>query len=132
MLKRPDFYLVLNEAIVLRHPLKCWLLSRIRYAHGNDCFLANVSPPIPYRDLQERTVELKSIIIAARYEGKTIVNIKEWPVYVNIMKFISTFDPNVDTLSRGDLEIIALGKIYSSIRIARKEAQSFFDQSNSY
>ena len=129
-MEAPNFYLVANEAIILEYSLKCWILDRFKYGDRDDYFLVKVSPPIIYKNFQKTDIKLEQVVLVARYYGKTLAKIKKWPVYVNLMKSKMDLDTNIHRLVDSDLEIIALGKIYPSIKVASREAQKAFEQSN--
>lgn len=129
MAKCPDFYLVPCEAVPVVYPIKCWILKRFEHVGRNECILITLSPQILYYDSQRRILETEHVVISARYEGSTIIKDKELPIYVNIMKTKIDLKPNIDKLVDSELDIIAIGKLYSSKRRAWKETQKAFELS---
>jgi hypothetical protein len=124
----PDFYLIVNEAVPIVYPIKCWVLKKLEYKGRNDYFLVRVNPQILYYDSQERILETGQVILASRYKGKTIANIKEWPVYVNLIKLNKDLDINIYKIEEDNFEIVALGKIYPSVKMVWEEAKKVFKQ----
>ena len=128
---KPDFYLLPVEAIPVVYPLKCWVENKFEYEQ-RDFFLIKASPPLIYSDSQQKISETEQVVLAARYEGKTIEKIRKWPLIVNIMKLNKELDSSTHILTKDDVEIIALGEIYPSVRAVWKIARKIFEKNDIY
>ena len=84
-LKEPTFYLVPLESVPREYPSKCWILKNLECAKG-EYFLAKVSPPILRWESAEckRILEIEEVIITTRHLGKTIAEVQDDPIHVNI------------------------------------------------
>ena len=129
---KPDFYLLPDEAVPVVYPLKCWVENKFEHEQRNDFFLIKVIPSLIYSDSRQKISEIEQVVLAARYENKTIAKIRKWPLIVNIMKLNKELDSSTHILTKDDVEIIALGKIYPSVRAVWKIARKIFEKNDIY
>jgi hypothetical protein len=118
--RKPDFYMVSSEWKPLYEPRKCWVQCRFSYLQRNDLFLIKVKPNISYEDKKDGTTIFDEMVIASRHEGYTIDGIKEWPLYVHLIKLRKTIGSDVIKLSEDDIETIAWAELYPSLYLAKK------------
>ena len=126
-MSEPDFYLIANEAVPIVYPIKCWVLKKLECKERDDFFLVKVEPQVLYYDSQERILELRRVVLVARHEGKTMANIKEWPIYVNLMKLNRDLGPDTYKLENEDFTLIAIGEIYPSVKKVWQEVKKAFE-----
>jgi hypothetical protein len=128
VLKKPTFYLVPLESVPIVYPAKCWIQRKLECLKG-DYVLVKVSPPILRWESAEckRILEIEEVIITARYLGKTLADIQNGAVYVNIFKLKSPQKHMCYELINDDLELFALGVILTSEKMAWKETRRAFE-----
>ena len=131
MKTKPDFYLLPNEAIPVAYPLKCWVENKFE-REQRDVFLVKVIPALIYVDSQQNLSKIEQVVLAARYEGETIAKIRKWPLTVNVMKLNKELDSSAHLIVKDDVEIIALGKIHSSVGTVWQMARKFFEKNDFY
>jgi len=122
----PDYYLVLNEAIALEHPLACIVVDRLFYGNREGCFLVHLSPPLPWKESDGKLHLLGEVVLAGRYERRSLINIQEWPVYVNVMRLTKPREIGSKQLPYSSVEIVALGAVYASKDAAEAEAKNTY------
>ncbi len=129
----PDFYLVPNECVPVVYPIKCWIVGTLHYENKDDYFIVDVNPQVIFYDKNKDIIETEKVILTARYQNDHIKMVKERSIFVNILwKKNIHQDLNLSGLSYGDVEIIALGKIYPTANSAWEDVYKAFEQKGKY
>ena len=126
-MKDPDFYLVLNDAIVLERPIECRVRRAMTFYKNSDSLLVEVHPPINYDKDIKGIFQLQEIVLVARHEGTKLSEIGAGPVYVNVVEPMVNLTPETTIIKSSEGQIIALGAVYRNLAEAEKAAQRAFE-----
>ena len=127
-MKDPDFYLVLNDAIVLELPLECRVRRTLTFYQSSDSLLVEVHPPINYENGTKKVFKLREIVLVVRHKGVTLSEIETGPVYVNVVMPIVDLTPETTIMKTSEGQIIALGVVYRNMDEAEKAARKAFKE----
>lgn len=107
----PDFYLSSTEWSSLTSPKKCWCIRQLNYGDRDDLILVHLDPILIYQDKIEGEIQLNQVILAGRHAGYPIFPLKNWPIYVYIVKIRKSITPLTFSLEKMDIENLAWGEL---------------------
>ncbi len=125
MTKHPDFYLTTaGEYEPLAVPRACSQRARLHDELRDDYMLVDIEPPLPGQRFGLGRSDVTSLVISSRHRGQTLYPISEWPSHVYVARVVDNKSPPASALSKGQLELIAWGAVFKSLREASDYAAS--------
>ena len=125
MTKPPDFYLTTaGEYEPLSAPRACRQRARLHDDVRDDYMLVDIDPPLSGQRFGLGGADVMSLVISSRHRGQTLYPVSEWPSYVYVARVVDNEIPSAGALSKGQLELIAWGAIFKSLREASDYASS--------
>ena len=124
MTKPPDFYLTTaGEYEPLSAPRACRQRGRLHDELRDDYMLVDIDPPLPGQRFGLGGADVTSLVISSRHRGQTLYPVSEWPSHVYVARIVDNTVP-ASALSKGQVELIAWGAIFKSLREASDYAAS--------
>jgi hypothetical protein len=125
MVKPPDFSLTTaGEYEPLAAPHECRQRARLHDELRDDYMLVDIEPPLPGQRFGLGGFDVTSLVLSSRHRGQTLYPISEWPNYVYVARVLGNENPASGMLSKEQLELIAWGAIFRSLREASDYAAS--------
>lgn len=118
MAEEIDFYLSSLESTRFEPVRECTVVKWLRFSSGKDCVLVRVRPSVVGQDFN-RSEDLEEFVLAARFEGKSITSIDEYPCFVFIC-LPNMQGPGDGVLETDDVQIVGWGELYRSGDDARR------------
>jgi hypothetical protein len=87
-MKINEFYLISTELRTPYEPRKCKIVKTLRSKIRSDMVLTEVEPPLS-SDIYNTSAPINMLILASRHEGKSLLSISEWPIYVYICRLLN-------------------------------------------
>ena len=107
----PNFLLVFQEGFDVEASRRCWRVKRTAVAEHDDYLLVKVDPPIDRNNCGLPDSETRYLILAPRWVGDSLFEIREWPVFVNILFPLAPIPESTDRLRVEDVSFVAIGEI---------------------
>jgi hypothetical protein len=89
----------------------------------DDYMLVDIDPPLPGQRFGLGGSDVTSLVISSRHRGQTLYPVSEWPSHVYVARIVDNKIP-ASALSKGQVELIAWGAIFRSLREASDYAAS--------
>lgn len=125
MKQPPDFFLsTAGEFEPLATPRACRERARLRDEHRDDYMLVEFEPPLPGQRFGLGEADITFLVLSSRHQGQTLYPMSEWPGHVYVARVVDNKVPAAGGLSKGQIELVAWGAIFRSLRDASDYAAS--------
>lgn len=121
-----EFYLsAAGEYEPLAAPRACWQRARLRDVVRDDHMLIDIEPGLIGQGFGLGSTDITQLIISARYSGKTLYPISEWPFFVYVSRILDRAIIESGSFTRDQIELIAWGTLFRTREEASDHAQRF-------
>lgn len=126
MKRSPEFYLsTAGEYRPLAAPRACWQRARLRDIVRDDHMLIDIEPGLTGQGFGLGSADITQLIISARYSGKTLYPISEWPFFVYVARILDGSIIESRSFTGDQIELIAWGTLFRTREEASDHAQRF-------
>lgn len=109
----PDFYLTAaGEFEPLADLRACRVVRRLKSAHGVECMLVEISPPLIGQPFGLGDKDVTLLVLSPRHAGTTMFPIDTWPFFVYAARLLANRAPPGDTFCADEIETIAWARLY--------------------
>jgi len=117
----PSFFLTSSDSTDLnRQPRACYVLASVKREGQEDGLLVRVDPPLQGSLYGTEDKPISVVVLANRHAGYSLVQPREWPVFVYVAQPITQDINEYDEVTKGNALVVAWGEVYASEADARK------------
>jgi len=120
-MEKPDFYLASSEGYEMDEPRKCKRLKRLKSENRDDLLLIRIEPTINGQKYGLGGKDIDVVIVATRHKGDSLFPIKEWPVYVHVVRLLIDAPEADENVLDNELESIGWAELYQTEEAARQK-----------